>query len=239
MKDSARSARILVMLDQTIIAEAIDLTLNHGLFDLRTTATAVEAMTLIQTWRPHLAIIDMDLTNAAILDQLGLRGDSTETNLPVIGLTRRGDLRTKLNAFEQGVDDIMTIPFSPDELLARTMALARRTYGVVPEFKPVITIGEIEIDILNREVRTGDSVIHLTGLEQNLLYLLAANAGRVISRTEILDALWGSDYVAESNVVDRHIRALRAKLQNDWRQPRFIGTVAGEGYRFIPTFTKP
>jgi DNA-binding response OmpR family regulator len=226
------------MLDQPIIAEAIDFTLNHGLFDLRTTNTAHEAASLIQNWRPHLAIIDMDLTNAANLNQLGLRGDPLEFGLPVIGLTRRGDLRTKLDAFEQGVDDIITIPFSPDELLARTMALARRTYGVAPKFKPVITIGEIEIDILNREVRTGESVIHLTGLEQNLLYLLAANAGRVISRTEILDSLWGSDYVAESNVVDRHIRALRAKLQNDWRRPRFIGTVSGEGYRFIPTFTK-
>jgi two-component system alkaline phosphatase synthesis response regulator PhoP len=67
--------------------------------------------------------------------------------------------------------------------------------------------------------------------------LLAANAGQVLSRDEILDALWGSDFVSESNVVDRHIRALRAKLQNDWRQPRFIATVPGRGYRFIPQFS--
>jgi len=77
----------------------------------------------------------------------------------------------------------------------------------------------------------------LSPLEQSLLYLLAANAGRVVTREEILDTLWGADYVAESNVVDRQIRNLRARLQDDWRQPRFIATVPGRGYRFLPTFT--
>jgi DNA-binding response OmpR family regulator len=105
-------------------------------------------------------------------------------------------------------------------------------------FTPVIKLGELEIDILNRTVRAGTSELHLTSLEQSLLYLLAANAGRVVSREEILDTLWGVDYVAESNVVDRHIRNLRARLQNDWRQPRFIATVPGRGYRFLPTFTE-
>ena len=72
-----------------------------------------------------------------------------------------------------------------------------------------------------------------------MLYLLAARAGQVVTRDEILDALWGVDYVSESNVVDRHVRNLRAKLQNDWRKPRFIATVPGKGYRFIPTFSDP
>ena len=95
----------------------------------------------------------------------------------------------------------------------------------------------MEIDILSREVRTGTSVIHLTGIEQGLLYLLASRSGRVVSRDEILDAIWGTDFVAESNIVDRHIRSLRIKLQNDYRHPRFIATVPGQGYRFIPTFS--
>jgi two-component system alkaline phosphatase synthesis response regulator PhoP len=98
----------------------------------------------------------------------------------------------------------------------------------------VIRVGDLEFDILTRQVRVGSSELHLTGLEQALLYLLAANAGNVLSRTEILDALWGVDYVAESNVVDRHIRSLRVKLQNDSRHPRFIETVPGQGYRFVP-----
>ena len=80
-------------------------------------------------------------------------------------------------------------------------------------------LGELEIDILQRQVRAGTSELHLTGLEQSLLYLLAARVGQVVTRDEILDALWGVDYVSESNVVDRHVRNLRAKLQNDWRKP--------------------
>jgi DNA-binding response OmpR family regulator len=76
----------------------------------------------------------------------------------------------------------------------------------------------------------------LAGLDPTLLYLLAANAGQVLTRDEILDHLWGTDFVVESNLVDRHIRDLRAHLQNDWRRPRFIATVPGQGYRFVPTF---
>jgi len=95
----------------------------------------------------------------------------------------------------------------------------------------------MEVDIVNREVRAGGSVIHLSGIEQSLLYLLASRGGRVVSREEILDAVWGTDFVTESNLVDRHIRSLRVKLQNDYRHPRFIATVPGEGYRFVPTFS--
>jgi DNA-binding response OmpR family regulator len=152
-------------------------------------------------------------------------------------LTRRGDLRTKLRAFELGVDDILTMPFSPEELLARSIVITRRSSGVDRPIIPTIALGEMEIDIVNREVRTGNSVVHLSGIEQSVLYLLAAHAGKVLSREEILDAVWGPDFVAESNIVDRHIRSLRIKLQDDYRQPRFVKTVPGKGYRFIPTFS--
>jgi DNA-binding response OmpR family regulator len=84
-------------------------------------------------------------------------------------------------------------------------------------------------------VRAGATELHLTSLEQSLLYLLAANAGQLLSRDEIQDHLWGADYAAERNVVDRHIRNLRTKLQDPWRTPRYIATVPGRGYRFVPT----
>src|SRR5918994_3547059 len=101
----------------------------------------------------------------------------------------------------------------------------RRKYRDAAEFTPVLRLGDLEIDILNRRVRVGDTELHLTSLEQSLLYLLAANAGRLLTRNEILDYLWGADYVAESNLVDRHIRNLRTKLQDDWHQPRYIATI--------------
>jgi DNA-binding response OmpR family regulator len=231
-------ARVLVVMDQRLIAETIVLTLNHGVFLARIAPTLTEAVGLIEQWRPHLAVVDMDFGDGELLGHLGIARSGHGTTVPVLAMTRRGDLKTKLASFEQGVDDIMTVPFSPEELLARALAISRRTHGEAPALQPTIRIGEIEIDILNREVRAGTSVLHLTGLEQSLLYLLAANPGRVVTRDEILDALWGADFVAESNIVDRHVRTLRVKLQNDWRRPRFIATVPGKGYRFLPNFSE-
>ena len=226
--------RVIVVMDQPVFAETVTLTLNHGIYLARVATTVPFATALVADWRPHLGVVDMDLGGDRLLVQLGLAHPGGRTTVPVLALTRRGDLKTKLAAFDQGVDDIMTVPFSPEELLARTLVLTRRTYGEHAPLQTTQRIGELELDILNRQVRVGGHALHLTGLEQSLLYLLAANAGRVLSREEILDALWGTDFVAESNIVDRHVRALRAKLQNDWHRPRFIATVPGQGYRFLP-----
>jgi DNA-binding response OmpR family regulator len=224
-----------VVLDRPILIELIKMTLNHGVYSTRVATIVNDVTTVLGEWQPHLAILDMDLDGVQIMALLGVTPVGG-LRLPVIGLTRRGDLKTKLAAFEAGVDDILTVPFAPEELLARVIALVRRAYSDAVTFTPLIKLGQLEIDILNRTVRVGSSELHLTSLEQSLLYLLAANAGRVVTREEILDTLWGVDYVAESNVVDRQIRNLRARLQNDWREPRFIATVPGRGYRFLPTF---
>jgi DNA-binding response OmpR family regulator len=227
-------ARVLVLLDEPLISDVVRLTLNHGVFVTQVAHSAPEAMTILAQWQPHVAIIDMELAGSELLQQLG-GGHGAGTRIPVVGLTRRGDLKTKLDAFDQGVDDILTMPFSPEELLARVLVITRRTYGYPVTLQPVLALGELELDILNRKVRIGGHDLHLTALEQSLLYLLAANSGRLITRDQILDTLWGSDYIAESNIVDRHVRNLRAKLQNDYRKPRFIATVPGQGYRFLPT----
>ena len=233
----AGPARVLVLVEQKLLADLVKLTLNHGTYVARDARTEAEAVTAIEDWRPHVAVIEMDWAGTELVEQIGRSRPSRGTRTPVLALTRRGDLKTKLAAFDQGVDDIMTVPFSPEELLARVIAITRRAYGAAMPFTPVLKLGEMEIDILNRRVRAGSSEVHLTGLEQSLLYLLAANAGRLVTREEILDALWGVDYIAESNIVDRHIRNLRAKLQNDWRKPRFIATEPGRGYRFVPVFS--
>jgi two-component system KDP operon response regulator KdpE len=230
--------RVLVLHDQTLLVELIELTLNHGIFEVHGAATLDDADSVLARWSPDLAVIDMDHEDGpALMQRLGTSNSLRRNVTPVMGLTRRGDLKAKLRAFDLGVDDILTVPFSPEELLARVIVIARRATGSDLPFVPTISVGDMQIDILNREVRTGSSVIHLTGLEQALLYLLASRSGRVVTRDEILDTLWGTDFVAESNIVDRHIRSLRSKLQNDYRRPRFIATVPGEGYRFIPTFT--
>ena len=98
---------------------------------------------------------------------------------------------------------------------------------------PMIHVGELEIDLVHRRARVQGRDLHLTGLELSLLWLLAANTGRVLTRDEILDEVWGNEFAAGSNVVDRHVRTLRAKLRDDWRRPRYIATVPGQGYCFV------
>jgi two-component system, OmpR family, alkaline phosphatase synthesis response regulator PhoP len=230
--------RALLLVDRPLVVSLIELTLNHGLFLVRAVDGLEQADEVLASWTPDLAIIDMEHDDAtALLARLGATNTLRKSVTPVLGLTRRGDLRTKLRAFDLGVDDILTVPFSPEELLARSIVITRRSSGVDRTIVPTIRLGEMEIDIVHREVRAGTSVIHLSSIEQSLLYLLASRSGRAVSREEILDAIWGADFVAESNIVDRHIRSLRIKLQNDYRHPRFIATVPGEGYRFVPVFT--
>ena len=224
--------------DRPLVVDLIELTLKHGIFVVRAAGSLAEAEQILSEWHPHLAVIDMDHDDStALLQTIGASNSLTRSVTPALGLTRRGDLKTKLRAFELGVDDILTVPFSPEELLARSIVLTRRATGTDRPIVPTIRLGEIEIDILSRQVRAGDSVVHLSGIEQSLLYLLASRGGRVVTREEILDAIWGTDFVTESNIVDRHIRSLRIKLQNDYRHPRFIATVPGQGYRFVPTFS--
>ena len=223
-------ARVLVVADEPL-AGVLALTLNHGVYTVSRTAHLAEAEERRLTWKPHLLIVDIDLEEG---DASGLIGEVVRgTRIPTIVLTERGDLKTKLAAFDKGADDFLTVPISPEELVARSLALMRRTYGDAVPFVPVIKVAGLEIDLLNQQVKSGTSRLHLTAMEQALLYLLASNPGRILDRESILDAIWGTDYVADSNLVDRHIRNLRVKLKNNWRRPRFIGTVPGKGYRFL------
>src|SRR5690349_14303353 len=160
--------RVLLVLDQPMVVELVKLTLNHGVFETRQAVSATEAMIVLGRWRPHLVLLDMELEGAdgaRVMERIG--PGAPGGTIPSIALTRRGDLRTKLEAFERGVDDIMTLPFPPEELLARVIALVRRSYPDAPAFAPVIRLGELEIDILHRSVRAGAAELHLTALEQS------------------------------------------------------------------------
>src|SRR6266540_5441117 len=179
------AARALLVIDQPTLAGVVELALNHGTCTTRVAENGQEAAAVLREWQPQLAVIDMDVGEAELIERLE-QGRPRADRVPVIALTRRGDLRTKLEAFERGVDDIMTLPFSPEELLARVLVLTRRARGTeVTALRPVVRLGDLEIDILHRTVRAGSSELHLTALEQSLLYLLAANAGRVLTREEI------------------------------------------------------
>ena len=228
---------MLSVLGDQALANTVEFTLRHGRYVLRSAANVEDARAAITAWKPHLLLLDIDLEAGAGIQLI----DDARASGPVgvIALTRRSDLRGKLDAFERGADDYIGVPFVPDDLVARARAVIRRTHGTAGELVPRLRVGDLEIDVLNRKVLAGNHELHLTSLEQALLYLLAANAGSVLTREQILDALWGTDFIIESNVVDRHVRALRAKLQDDWQKPRYIETVPGTGYRFVPAMIEP
>jgi DNA-binding response OmpR family regulator len=225
--------RVLVMLDLPAVAGVAKLTLNHGAYETRTVNSLTDAAAALASWQPHLVLVDMELEGATILQHVSL-GQPRGQRLPVIGLTRRGDLKSKLAAIEAGVQDILTLPFTPDELLARVIAVLRRFYSDAVAFTPVVELGRLEVDILNRTARIATAELRLTSLEQSLLYLLAANDGRVVSRREINSMLWGADSIAQSGRAEQQVRNLRARLLNVSGGHDFIGAVAGGGYRFLP-----
>ena len=221
--------RVLLVLDSNPAAALVEMTLNEARYQTRVATTRADAARTLARWKPHAVILDVDRDSRDVLLQLR----DAAPRLPVIALTLRGDLDTRLAAFQAGIDDILTLPFEPTELLARLLALLRRSYDEPIPFTPVIKLPGLEIDLLNNAVWLGRAEMQLTSRERSLLYLLAENADRVMSREEILATLWGDGYVATSNVVDRHVRNLRALLHDDWHHPRFIATIRGRGYMFL------
>jgi len=207
------------------LANLVALTLQHGRYESRRTIDAAECRQLIREWEPRLALIDLDIyPNLVDVFEHG--------QIPILAFTRKRDAALKLSAFERGVDDIVEVPFTLDEIVARPYALMRRVHHIDVPLVPTIRLDGLEVDLIKQVVRVGGRDLELTPIQQTLLYLLAANAGKVLSREELLTCIWGGEFEIESNVVDRHIRELRVKLGDDWRTPQFIETMAGKGYRF-------
>jgi DNA-binding response OmpR family regulator len=211
------------------LGNLVALTLQHGRYDIRTTTSRDECHDIVDNWAPHIAFLDLDLYEQFI-DVIG-RG-LAHGHTPIVAFTRRRDTKLKLSAYERGADDIIEVPFTLDEIVARPFALLRRAHGMSIPIVPKIRLDGLEVDLIEQRVSVGGRQLHLTPIQQTLLYLLAANAGKALSREDLLATMWGGEFEIESNVVDRHIRELRVKLGDEWRAPRYIETVPGEGYRF-------
>ncbi|TMF75202.1 MAG: response regulator transcription factor [Chloroflexi bacterium] len=220
--------RVLIVMNETL-GNLVAVTLRHGPYETERSTNAQECRDVLRDWNPHMAFIDLDLFEPFI-DIVG-RG-LTHGQMPILAFTRRRDTALKLSAYERGADDIIEVPFTLDEIVARPFALMRRAHGIPVTIVPKIKLDGLEVDLLSQRVSVGGRELQLTPIQQTLLYLLAANAGRALSREDLLSSIWGSEFEIESNVVDRHIRELRVKLDDEWRAPRFIETVPGAGYRF-------
>jgi DNA-binding response OmpR family regulator len=135
--------RVPVLHDRPLVVDLIELTLSHGVFVVRPASNLTEAEAILNTWQPHLAVIDMDHDDSAeLLGRPGADNRLTKRVTPGLGLTRRGDLKTKLRAFDLGVDDILTMPFSPEELLVRAVVITRRATGIDRPLIPATVPGQ-------------------------------------------------------------------------------------------------
>lgn len=205
----------------------IALVLRHIAAECVMVAGKAELQALIRKDPPRALLADLDRYERA--PEWGRDGG----HVPCIGLTRRTEAKAKLDAFGRGASDVIQIPFTPDEIVVRTMAAIARAHGQSPRLRPRVTVGPFELDLPEGRVRLDSTELRLTPLEQTLLYLFIAHPGEVLTREEILVNVWGEGTAVTSNVIDRHIRDLRIKLSERWRTPRFLETVAGEGYRYI------
>ena len=223
-------SRVLLVIGRAL-ANLVSVTLRHGDYETRDCTSEEECRTLMRDWAPHMALIDID-HYGKFMQIVG--GGMERGHIPILAFTRRREAGPKLEAYERGADDIIEVPFTLDEIIARPYALMRRSRGVVTKLQPKINLGGlVEVDLLDHTVKMdGGRGLDLTPIQQTLLYVLAANTGEVMTRETILATIWGSEFQIESNVVDRHIRELRVKMDDDWRTPRYIETVPGKGYRF-------
>ena len=223
--------RALLVLEHDVLLSTTELAFRHGGFAHRSERTLRGARNAIAEWQPHVILLDIGLGSGSAMQLIGeVRSVSS---IGLIALTRRSDLSEEVDALERGADDYISMPFVPGDLIARTRAVLRRSHVTPGALAARHQVGDLQMSVSGRILSVSGSEVRLTSLDQALLYVLVANAGRTLTRSQILDAVWGAEFVAQSNLVDKHVRALRQKLKDDRQHPRYIETVAGVGYRFL------
>lgn len=228
---------VLVVEDDQGIQELLHFTLVRGGYRPLCADTAERAEKLLREAVPDVAVIDWMLPGKSGLALVGkIRSDPRTRALPIILVTARGEEADRVAGLEGGADDYIVKPFSPKELVARVQAVLRRC---APELaKGILTAGPIDVDTVGHEVRVAGQHVTVTPTEFRLLRFLMANPGRVYSRQQLLDAVWGDHVYVEDRTVDIHIRRLRVALGPAGE--RVIETVRGTGYKVTSRFeSKP
>lgn len=224
------AARLLVIDDEAPIRRFLRLALESEGHEVLEAATAREGLQMAARETPALIILDLGLPDADGLQVLGdLRGWS---QIPVLILSVRADEAGKVAALDRGAQDYVVKPFSVKELLARVRGLLRDRAPGAPG-AAVIEAGDLRIDAASHQVTKAGQELHLTRREFDLLWMLAAQGGRLVTQTMILTTLWGPAHAEDSQYLRVFIRQLRAKLGDDAANPRYLRTEPGVGYRFI------
>lgn len=231
------SASILVVEDHREIADLVRLHLHDAGYHASTVGDGRTALASIRSSRCDLIILDLmlpDMDGLELCQQLRAHADYT----PILMLTSKSSEADRILGLELGADDYLTKPFSVMELLARVKAILRRVHNPKSEKNPVdeiVRTGELVIDRVRHQVMLRDQEVQLTAREFDLLLHFAQSPGRVYTRTQLLDSVWGYEHAGYEHTVNSHINRLRAKIETDPAQPRYILTVWGVGYKFSET----
>jgi two-component system KDP operon response regulator KdpE len=222
--------RILIVDDDLQLLRALRINLTARRYEVLTAPDGTTGLSLASRTRPDLCVVDLglpDMDGATVVE--GLRGWSTA---PIIVLSARHSETAKVNALDAGADDYVTKPFGMDEFLARIRAALRRTTATADA--PVVSTDAFTIDLAARRVTTPAGEVRLTPTEWHLLEALARHPGRLLTHQQLLQDVWGPQYVTATNYLRVHIANLRRKLEPDPARPRYLTTEPGLGYRFTP-----
>lgn len=221
--------QVVIAEDDQALREILNYNLKKRGFDIRNASNGEEAMLLIKESIPHLLLLDwMMPPPSGIQICRQIRQNKSTNKLPIIILTARGEQDDKVLGLEAGADDYIVKPFSPSELLARIRALLRRS-AINSSSESKLVQGSIQLDLNEHRVYRNNKIIHLGPTEFKLLKFFLENPGRVFSREQLLDAVWGHGIFIESRTVDTHIRRLRKAMKFEGKKD-FIRTVRSAGY---------
>lgn len=224
------SAKILVVDDEPSIVKSIQYSLEKEGYQVATAADGHAAVEVARREKPNLVILDVMLPNQDGYEVC--RQIRAEMPIPIIMLTAKGEEIDRVIGLEVGADDYLIKPFSLRELVARIKALLRRSKPTDVENKSkVYQHGDLMINLSEHRVMVGDREVELSPKEFKILAMLMGAPGRVFSREELLEQVWGLDFYGDTKTVDVHIRWLREKIEEDPSNPKFIQTVRGFGYR--------
>ena len=224
-------ARILLVDDEQLIIDSLSYSLKREGFEVEAVTDGLSAIKSVEEFKPDLVVLDLMLPDISGFEVC--RRLRTFTTIPVIMLTARGEEIDRVLGLEVGADDYLAKPFSFRELQARIQAMLRRVQLDRQSPAPqMVNMGQVSLDPVARRVFKGDQEVQLSAREFDLLAILIKNAGRAMSRDELIKLVWGDDWVGDPRTLDVHVRWLRLKIEEDPASPVYIQTARGFGYRF-------
>lgn len=226
--------KVLIVDDEEHIVELLQFNLVNAGYKVITANNGLDALKKVKENKPDLLLLDLMLPGMDGLDVCKeIKRDKETSKTSIIMLTAKSEELDKILGLELGADDYITKPFSIRELLARVKAVLRRSSSDEIS-EEIYEIGRLKVDFERHEVLINNEKVELTLKEFELLEILIKNKGEILRRETLLDKVWGYEYIGETRTVDVHIRYLRKKVEDDDKNPKFIETIRGVGYRFNP-----